>query len=294
MAAQRILITGTGQLGSALELEARQQGHEVRAMSHAQLDVCDALAVLELARAWQPELILHTAAITRVGWCESHSAQTTEVNSNGTVNVLQAAEAVDAALVFFSTDYVFSGRRPGLRLESEATAPINVYGASKAIIEPLVLEYGRGHVVRISGVFGPRRDGQTERCFFRAIYEGMQAGRSLAVVQDQWTAVSYAPHLAQMLFSLQGSEEGLPRLVHLSSAGANSWYGWARELAEVAGFNQNLIQAVSSEDYGDPTPRPRHSVLGSEIERVSRLVANFPARQGLEEYCRYLRSGAAQ
>ncbi len=285
------MITGSGQLGSALAAAAPVYGWEVELFSHQRLDITDARAVLAAAGDCAPDLILHTAALTRVAWCESHPEEATEVNSNGSLNVLEAARSRGARFIGFSTDYVFSGVQPGPRLENEALAPINIYGASKAIVEPAILEYPRGHVVRTSGVFGPRSDGQSERCFFRAIFDGLRAGRELQVVNDQWTAVSFAPHLAEMLFFLLAGDQGdspLPGLLHLTSDGHGTWYDWARCLARETGLDEAQIKPVSASEYPDQTPRPRHSVLGTVHPEVAKMIKNHSALAGLAHYSRYL------
>lgn len=285
------MITGSGQLASALAQTAPRFGWEAEVYSHARLEITDEAAVRAATEALRPELIMHTAALTRVAYCESHVEEATAVNANGTENVLAAAEAVGARLVYFSTDYSLSGRVPGFRLEFEPVAPLNIYGATKAIVEDMVQGYALGQVIRVSGVFGPRSDGQPERCFFRAIYERLRQGQTCDVVADQWTAVSYAPHLAEMLLSLQEQTQWASRpLLHLCSAGADSWYGWAQRLARLAGFDSELLRPISAADYPDQTPRPRHSALSSEFLYIKDLVSRFPAEDGLRRYAAYLAS----
>ena len=82
-------------------------------------------------------------------------------------------------------------------------------------------------------------------------------------MDDQFTCVTYAPQLAEMVLELLPD---LPRIVHLTSAGADSWYGWARQLALSAGFDPARIVPVPT-DPGSPVRRPAYSVLGSRYER---------------------------
>jgi dTDP-4-dehydrorhamnose reductase len=101
------------------------------------------------------------------------------------------------------------------------------------------------------------------------------------VVADQFTCVTYAPHLAEMLLRL--IPDDLPKILHLTSAGSNSWYGWARELALAAGFDPARIVPVPT-DSGSPVRRPRFSVLGSRYEKINTLIGQYPATKGIADY----------
>jgi dTDP-4-dehydrorhamnose reductase len=290
----RLLITGNGQLGSALAETASKLGWQAQAFGHDELDVCDSSQVEAVISRCAPALVIHTAALTQVALCERNAELATLVNANGTENVLAACEETATRLIFVSTDYVFDGTGTGPRVEDDTPAPLNIYGASKAVVEPLVLDYQRGHVLRTSGVFGPR-PGHGERNFFRAIFDRLAEGEEVRVVHDQFTRVSFAPHLAEMLLELLGDPNrvaagicDLPRITHLASAGADNWFGWAKKLALELGFGASLIQPISSRDYGDPTPRPKNSVLASRYQHINHLCNRYPALKGIQLYARYL------
>jgi dTDP-4-dehydrorhamnose reductase len=275
-------------LGSALANAATAYGEEVALLSHSDLDITSASQVLSVTAAVHPDLLLHAAALTRVNYCEDHPEEALLVNATGTAHVVRAAEEAGARMVYFSTDYVFPGspvRRP--ILEDAKFRPLNAYGNSKLAGEEHVAGYSRGHIVRVSGVFGPRRNG-LERNFFRAIFDKLhQTAGPIDVVNDQVTAVSYGPHIASMLFGLLRAGN-LPQVVHLTSAGADSWFLWARKLALEAGFDVGRIIPVPTPE-GDPVRRPAYSVLGSGFEAVSREICHFPATEGIGAYVQYLR-----
>ncbi len=275
-------ITGSGMLGSALAEALCSHGYAVALSPRSLLRLDDLDRLQALARLARPELVLHTAALTRVNYCQSHPDEALSVNGAGTASVVHAAREVGAQLVFFSTDYVFDGGKSEPWLESDTPRPINVYGESKLAGEREVLAYRHSHVVRTSGVFGPRCDGRPERNFFRAIAEQLLRRQPLDVVSSQTTAVTYAPHLAAMLLALL--EAGLPRIVHLTSGGTDSWYGWARRAAELLGVEGALIRPRERPGDGDATPRPRLSVLGSEIAGVADLTRQYSALTGIAEY----------
>src|SRR3990172_11608223 len=126
----RILITGgSGQLGRDLQLAMGE--HQVRAFSHAELDVTDAEAVDEALQGFRPELVIHAAALTDTARCEREPDLAHAVNALGARNVAVACGDVGAAMVYVSTNEVFDGAKAEPYVESDEANPINAYGRSK-------------------------------------------------------------------------------------------------------------------------------------------------------------------
>lgn len=270
-------------VATALTNAARRFGWEPFSYGHEWLDITDGGAVRRLMFDVRPETVLHTAALTRVNHCQDHPGEAMRVNRDGTANVVAAAAELGASVVYFSTDYVFDGRRSQPWLESDTPAPLNVYGASKLAGESVVRAYARGQIVRTSGVFGPRNGSVPARNFFSAIAAKIRAGASaIPVVTDQLTAVTYAPHLAEMLLPLLNG--GLAPLTHITSDGSCSWFDWAQLAAGELGASPAIIQPVTSDSNGDATPRPNYSVLGTELAPVAAQIAAFPAQLGIQAY----------
>ncbi len=187
------MITGSGMLAYALLEAAQAQDHTAHMIAHTVLDITDRHAVREAVRLLRPNLILHTAALTRVNYCEEHPADAQLVNGTSVRYIVEAAESVMADLVYFSTDYVFDGEQSWPYQEDSPPHPINAYGASKLSGEHAVADYFRGYIVRSSGIFGVRAGAVPERNFFRAITQQiLQQHGPIPVVADQITAVTYA------------------------------------------------------------------------------------------------------
>jgi dTDP-4-dehydrorhamnose reductase len=276
-------------VASALRTCAAEFGFDAVVLARRQVDITDAAAVAQAIRRAAPDLVIHTAAETRVDYCERHSEQALQANALGTANVRNAAAKLSAELVYISTDYVFNGAKTTPWLESDEPDPINAYGASKLAGEWAVRAYGLGRIVRTSGVFGRRGGGRQERNFFQAIAGRLAAdSQPVEVVDDQLTAVTYAPHLARMLLDSAGA--GLRPISHLTSAGQDSWCGWARRAAGLLGHDPARIRPVSTADMhqADRAPRPRYSVLGSEFEEIAEQVCHYPAESGLREYMEHV------
>jgi len=282
---RKVLITGSGMVATALLECAPEFGFAPHLLLRRQADITEQTAVARAIWEAKPAIVIHTAAETRVDYCESQSEEALKTNALGTVNVRNAAAEINAELVYISTDYVFSGEKSSPWLESDEPNPVNAYGVSKLAGEWAIQAYEFGRIVRTSGVFGRRGAGRPERNFFKSITGRLAAdNQPVEVVDDQLTAVTYAPHLARMLLDLAGRP--LPPVVHLTSAGQDTWCGWARRAAALLGHDPARIKPVSSAETAETgrARRPHYSVLGSAFAEIVELVGRYPAEAGLREY----------
>ena len=138
-----ILLTGgNGQLGTELQHLLNEQGQEFVATDVKELDITNAEATMEYIQKLQPTIIYHCAAYTAVDKAEEEGKELDErINVDGTRNVALAAKAVDALLVYVSTDYVFDGKlKDGEYAVDAPTNPLNEYGRTKLLGEQAVEE----------------------------------------------------------------------------------------------------------------------------------------------------------
>jgi dTDP-4-dehydrorhamnose reductase len=238
------LITGAGgQLGRAL---ATEFPHAV-ALTRAEWDVTfPAPPELEERR---PELVLHTAAWTDVDGAEEEPQEAAAVNVGGTRHVAE----LGAPLVYYSTDYVFDGRKKGAYVESDPPNPISAYGRTKVYGEGAAGE--QAWIVRSSGLFGPGG-----RNFVTAMLQLARDHDEVKVVDDQRTAPTYVAHLAAATRELVELPFGV---WHLAAAGDLTWAEFAEAIFEEAGLDTR-VRRISSEELGRPAARPANAVLRSE------------------------------
>ncbi|HET9886600.1 MAG TPA: dTDP-4-dehydrorhamnose reductase, partial [bacterium] len=222
-------LTGArGMLGQELVREATARSIELVPWDREQFDILDRQATSREISAVQPKVVIHAAAWTDVDGCEADPQKAYEVNGCGTENVARACEACGAALVYVSTDYVFSGEKQGPYLEDDATDPINEYGKSKRIGEDAVEKLGaKGIVVRTSWVYADHG-----KNFVMTMLRLGREGKPLRVVDDQIGVPTFAADLARALLDLasaaaRGKAQGI---YHVTNAGAISWYGFARTI----------------------------------------------------------------
>jgi dTDP-4-dehydrorhamnose reductase len=252
----RILVTGAaGQLGRALR-PALEPRHAVTWTDLPQLDVCDEDALRAAGRAVRPEAILHLAAWTDVDACEADPERATRINALGTRHAARAAAEVGARLVFLSSDYVFDGRLTRPYREDDAPNPLNAYGRSKLDGEAAVIELAPRHrIVRTSGLFGPGGAN-----FPGAILRARARDGRVRVVADQTCRPTYAAHLAAALASIvEAAGEG--GVLHVASAGATSWFDFARAVLRAAGDDPAAVEPIASAALDRRARRPANSVL---------------------------------
>jgi dTDP-4-dehydrorhamnose reductase len=239
---QRVLITGAGgQLGRALT----EEFPDASALSRAEWDVT--LPPPELAEP--PVVVLHAAAWTDVDGAEDDPQDAAAVNVGGT----RHAADLGAPLVYYSTDYVFDGRKSEPYVESDPPNPLSAYGRTKLYGEGAAGE--QAWIVRSSGLFGP-----TGTNFVRTMLELARERDEVAVVDDQRTAPTYVAQLAAATRELLERPFGV---WHLTAAGDATWAEFAEAIFEEAGLDTR-VRRISSDELGRPAQRPAYSVLRSE------------------------------
>jgi dTDP-4-dehydrorhamnose reductase len=255
---RRILVTGAGgQLGKAI-LERLGPSWELAAPDRARLDIADAARLREAIAAIRPSWIVNCAAWTAVDRAETDRSGAFRVNDEALGPMADAAQAAGARILHFSTDYVFDGRSRRPYIETDPTAPLNVYGASKLAGERRLLSHGvRAVVLRSSWLYG--EDGKN---FFltmlRLARQRQAGGPPLRVVDDQVGSPTSVHDLA--LQAAKAIDVGLEGLFHASAHGQVSWCGFARAILATAKV-EAPVEAIASSDYPLPARRPAFSAL---------------------------------
>jgi dTDP-4-dehydrorhamnose reductase len=205
----------------------------------------------------RPDLVLHAGAWTNVDQAEEDREEAFAVNEEGTRNVV----SLGAPVVYFSTDYVFDGRKGAPYVESDEPRPLSVYAESKLAGERQVRE---GWIVRSAWLFGA-----TGHNFLRTMLRLGADKDELAVVDDQRGSPTYVRHLAEATRTLV--ERQAPHGVwHLAAEGDCSWADFAEAIFSEADLTC-AVRRISSAEYGAPAIRPAYSALRSERDDAPRL-----------------------
>ena len=247
-AKRRVLLTGAGgQLGAAL---AEAFPH-ADARTHAELDVTRPVEL-----DYRPDLVVHAAAWTNVDLAETDPHGAFRVNVEGTRNVA----ALGAPLVYFSTDYVFDGRKREPYTESDEPNPLGVYGRTKWQGEAVAGD--DAWIVRTSRLFG-----WAGTNFVRTMLSLGERQDEVRVVADQRGSPTYVGHLAEGTHMLVAGARGV---WHVAADGDCTWAEFAAAIFEEVGLACRVVP-VTTEELARPARRPRYSGLRSERPGAPRL-----------------------
>lgn len=262
----RVAVTGPhGRLGAAVcrRLRGRHQVHEI---SRAEVDLSDPAAVAASLSRLPFDVLVNTAAFTAVDECERQRELAYDINAHAAGAMAEACREKGARMIQVSTDFVFDGHEPGLRVESDATNPINVYGQSKLLGEAKVLSACPGAIVtRVSWVFGPDKPG-----FPEWLIGEVSARREVGVPSDKVACPTFSEDYARLVEPLLTSAVPDGGVLHLCNAGATSWHGYAERIvallremgSEVA--VRELTPVRSAEVQNFVAPRPLHTAMSVE------------------------------
>lgn len=283
------LVTGArGQLGRELAgLLAGRPGDAVTALGRDRLDLTDEAQVRGAVRDWltgvagRRAVLLNAAAYTAVDAAETDEGTATVVNG-AAPGWLAEEVAGRARLVHVSTDYVFDGTATEPYPVDAPVAPRSAYGRSKAAGERAVAAAGGdATVVRTAWLYG--RHGAN---FVRTMAGRAVAGSGVSVVDDQVGSPTWSADLAAGLVALGERPEPAPPVLHLTGAGAVSWFGLARAVYEELGADPALVAPTTTAAFPRPAPRPAYSVLDGGAWLAAGLPAPRPWRQALTESLR--------
>lgn len=279
-----MVIGGTGLVGNALVREWQRRGALVTAATYHchpspdfhRLDMQDEAAVRRMIKEAAPAVVAVPAANPHVDYCELHPQETRRVNVDGTLNVARAARDAGVPMIFFSSDYVFDGRKD-VYTEEDAVCPINEYGRQKAETEAGVLAGSpRNIVVRTSGAYGWQWEPKN---FVLQIKAKLSAGERMRVAQDLSYNPTAADNLAEIVAELAAA--GARGIYHVVGAERIGRYDFARRVAETFGLDASLLEPVSSAEFRSPTPRPKSSSLSTGKVRALSRAQPWDVSEGL-------------
>lgn len=279
----KVLVTGYGgQLGYDVVRQLEMRGIECRGVDVGDFDLTDGEAVKAYVTDYAPDVIVHCAAYTAVDKAESEPEVCAKVNGVGTMNMVRAALAVGAKLVYISTDYVFSGDGDQPFEVDEPYQPRNVYGLSKVQGEMAVRSLmTRFFILRTSWVFG--KNGKN---FVRTMLRLGAEKPQLSVVCDQIGSPTYTRDLARVICDLVPTEKY--GIYHVRNEGYVSWAEFAQMIMRRAGLPCQILPVPTSE-YPTPARRPLNSRMSAKALADAGIQPMPSVASALDRFLRELR-----
>ena len=265
----RLVVTGRdGQVAtSLLEAGKARDGIEVVAVGRPALDLTQPDTVFDAIAAARPDVVVSAAAYTAVDQAEDQPELAFAVNAVGAGKVAEAAARLGVPFIHLSTDYVFDGSKDGAYVETDTTAPLGVYGASKLAGEQAVAALNPRHLIlRTAWVYSP-----FGKNFVKTMLRLARDRDEIAVVADQWgnptSALDIADailHAAAMLRD-DDSFDGYG-IYHLAGTGETNWSGFARHILDTSaryGGPTARVRDIATVDYPTKARRPANSRLST-------------------------------
>lgn len=272
-----VLIGKNGQLGWELQRTLAVLG-EVHALDRHTLDLAAPDTIRAALREIKPDIIVNAAAYTAVDKAESEPELAMAINGTAPGILAEEAKRLGAALIHYSTDYVFDGSKTSAYTENDIPAPLNTYGTSKRAGELAIEGAHIPHLIlRTSWIYGQRSNN-----FLLTILRLAKERDLLKIVDDQHGAPTWSVMIAQATAHIlhmccaspaaaSASLHEMGGIYHLSARGETSWYNFARAILANSMFNTIKVPQVfpiASADYPLPAPRPRNSVLSNDKLRT--------------------------
>ena len=277
-----IVIGAAGQLGSDLVQAFREQHEDVIPLSRKELDITQPPALRETFGQYRPEVIVNCSVYHPVDDCETRPDLSFAVNATAVRELGLAARECGAAVVHFSSDYVFDGELGRPYGEEDSPNPQSVFGVSKVAGEQLLRAVLPRHfIIRTSGLYGVVGSRVKKGNFVETMLRLGARDGHVRVVNDLRMAQTYTGNLAKQILSLIRTE--YYGTYHASDHGDYSWYEFAQKIFEFAGMKVEMTP-VSWRDMPFVAVRPRYSVLENRRLEALGLDQMQPIDTALQTY----------
>ena len=276
MAYRKVLITGCeGQLGHYLfhgmknlfnVLPTSKLGSKKNNIY--KLDITNIEDVNIAVDTFKPDILINTAAITNVDYCENNKTEARNVNVNGLFNLIKSV-SINTRIIHFSSDYVFDGKQQ-LYSEESLPNPVNFYGRTKLESENLLIGQRKAYViVRPNTIYSLRGIN-----FFNWVYNQLKSSNTINIVDDQISNPSYIPSIIKSIVDM--IVMNARGIYHHGSVDYLSRYEFCCKISNKFNFNHKLINKIKTKELNQSAERPKKSCLSiDKIEKDFNLKMNY-------------------
>ena len=281
----KVIVTGgSGQLATAIARASRTSAHDYRITSVEELDICDGDALR--CALEDTDIVINCAAYTDVERAEEERDLAIKINALSVKQMADICREKGVKLIHISTDYVFGGNRNRTMpyTEEDSTAPLNIYGESKAMGEVEALKNSDAIVVRTSWLYSP-----WGKNFCRTIATLAATNETLRVVNDQRGVPTSALSLAEMLVTVieKGTWRNMRGIYHYCDGGEASWFEFAKEIVRLSGITTCDVLPCTTAERPSKAARPQYSLMSTDRIRNECGIVIKPWQERLSEVINY-------
>jgi len=235
--------------------------------------------VHKIFKKFQPDVIIHCAALTDVEKCEVDPELANSINVKATEIITKEAEKLDSYLMYISTDYVFDGKK-GFYKETDLTNPLNQYGKTKLIGEKIIEnKISKWSIIRTSTPFDVH---SYKKTFPVWVFENLKNNKKINILEDQFTSPTYVPNLSKMILEI--ITRNLEGLFHLSCSNKISRFKFAKMIATKLNLDLSLLNPVSINDMPWKAMRPLDSSLDTSKINTILNTKSLTIEKSLDDY----------
>ena len=254
----KVLVTGIGgQLGYDVMNVLKARQIDCLGADLAEFDITDLAATEKFITSYRPDAVIHCSAYTAVDKAEDNIDLCRAVNAKGPENIAKVCKAIDAKMIYISTDYVFPGTGEQYYEVDDETNPVNIYGQTKLegenAVKAMLEKY---FIVRISWVFG--KNGNN---FIKTMLRLGKERDELNIVSDQIGSPTYTADLAELLCDMVITEKY--GTYQATNEGICSWAEFTEEIFKQADI-ATRVNHIKSAQYPTRAKRPMNSRMSKE------------------------------
>lgn len=261
-----ILVIGSSDQVASSLLELAPKGMQVSCVGRPEADLENPHNLAQIFAKFQSDIVVNAAAYTAVDKAESEAEKAFAINATGVEQLAKLCKKNSIPFIYISTDYVFDGTKSEPYKESDAVAPLGIYGKSKLVGEQLLAKAcSRYIILRTAWIYS--RFGNN---FLKTMLRLASTRDEISVVSDQIGSPTYAPHLAKAIFDIipliidKQPDDDIWGIYHCAGSGEASWYDFANEIFNQSGNlggKKPMVHAINSEQFPTPVKRPANSRL---------------------------------
>jgi dTDP-4-dehydrorhamnose reductase len=282
----RVLLLGpNGQLGTDIRSANDRRGEPIKvlAIGRAQVDLGNIEVAISSLRELNFDALINCSSYHRTDEVESNAQQAFSINAHLVKRLAELAAEKHASFFHVSTDYVFGGQPQRSPLsESIPKAPVNIYGASKAMGEDLaLLANSDTRIIRVASLFGVAGASGKGGNFVETMLRLAKERGELRVVADQTMSPTSTWDVAETLIDMV-LDQPSPGIWHVVNSGASTWYEFAQRIVSDANVEARVLP-IKTEQFPTPAVRPRYCALDNE--KVSKAIRVMrPWQDALKDY----------